>query len=290
MATIALHTSDDSVASESPWPQRRLRRRQAASKYADLTARVSSLGDIGSDIDEVLRTLQERLRQLEKIYILVDWQKLMCAVDDQFTSCPGAQVYDMSTPKSTPRTNHSMHTSQSCGSTACPFSAGELFPSISAPPGLVEENKQNEVLSLSGDWRSIPATAWSKIYHAFPKYSYESNEHSRNCIDVVGVEHDKIEQPQSTDNAEVVVKVPAALSGEIDKFIAIVSRNIQTIPAGSVRSELIEHSVQLKQAARKQIAGPPATVRSLLSNHCNELMDSRDCFVGKFLKALSGLT
>ena len=88
--------------------------------------------------------------------------------------------------------------------------------------------------------------------------------HERNYswIHKVDVKHDEIQQTHHEVSAQIEVEVPEILAAEIDKFIAIVSKNIETIPSGETRSDLVQHCDKLQRAVRKQIVGSPDSVRT----------------------------
>ena len=134
----------------------------------------------------------------------------------------------------------------------------------------VEDLSTSNEVKLVGDWRPLPAMDW-------------------RALPAMDVKHDEIQQTHHEVSAQIVVEVPEILAAEIDKFIAIVSKNIETIPSGETRSDLVQHCDKLQQAVRKQIVGSPDSVRTLLNVHCCGLMDSRDVLIKKFQQALSDI-
>ena len=74
---VDLTIPESSSASESPWSVRRMRRKHA-SNYAVLLARIACL-------EAEREQWAQRISQLERIFLLVDWQKLMSRIEEGMT-------------------------------------------------------------------------------------------------------------------------------------------------------------------------------------------------------------
>ena len=204
MAKDSLSVSDGPAASDSAWPLRRLRRRQATSNYAQAIHRISELEVERSDLKVALQSMQDRVSQLERIYILVDWQTIMNYAEKHQKGSHDAQTFDIATPVDSPRTT-----------------SLTPLPEINVMPDHFCKRAENEFMPeaidlvarpLCGDTQKFVENAIAKAAQIVEDARADNPDRLTNS----GLAASKVDEITGADNPDRVINSGLAVDTDVD--------------------------------------------------------------------------